>query len=64
MVGHYIHAAVLGPTFIKGRGADAQLTTNVWNTDASLNAFDRIQNLAITELRSSFYSILEQYSEL
>ena len=39
-----IHAAVLGPPFVKGRGADAQLTTNVWKADARLNAFDRVQN--------------------
>jgi hypothetical protein len=29
---------------VKGRGADAQLTTNVWKADARLNAFDRVQN--------------------
>ena len=45
-----IHAAVLGPPFVKGRSTYALLATNVWNADASLNAFDRIQNLAITEL--------------
>ena len=46
----YIHAAVLGPPFVKGRGADAQFTTNVWNADACLDALDSVQNLAITEL--------------
>jgi hypothetical protein len=47
-----IHAAELSPPFVKGRAADAQLTTNVWNADASLNALDRVHNLAVTEFRS------------
>ncbi len=44
----YIQAAVLGPPFVKGSGADAQLAANVWNADASLNTLDSVQNLAIT----------------
>ena len=36
----HIHTAVLGPLFVKRRRADAQLTTHIWNADASLNAFD------------------------
>ena len=45
----HIHAAVLSPPFLKRRRADAQLTTHIWNADASLNAFDRIHDLAIAE---------------
>ncbi len=45
----HIHAAVLGPSFVKRRRADAQLTTYIWNADASLNAFDRIHDLAVAE---------------
>ncbi len=46
----YINATVLGPLFVKGRGVDAQLATNVWSADASPNAFDGVHDLAITEL--------------
>jgi hypothetical protein len=45
----HIHASVLSPPFVKRRPVDAQLTTHNWNADASLNAFDRIHDLAIAE---------------
>ena len=36
----YIHAAVLGPPFVKRRRADTQLAANIWDTYASFNPFD------------------------
>ena len=45
----HIHAALLGPPFVKRRRADTQLTAYIWNPDARLNAFDRIHDLAIAE---------------
>ena len=45
----YIHAAVLSPPFVKRRRAEAQLTANIWNADARLNAFDGVHDLAIAE---------------
>jgi hypothetical protein len=44
-----MHTTVIGTPFIKRRHPDAQLTANIWNSDASLNAFDRIHDLAIAE---------------
>ncbi len=44
-----IHAAVFGSPFVKDCRADAQLGAYVWNADTSLNAFERVQNLADTE---------------
>ena len=43
----HIHAAVLGPPFVKRRRADAQLTTHIGNADARLNAFNRVHDLTI-----------------
>ena len=45
----HVHTAALGSPFVKRRRADAQLTADIWNTDASLNAFDRVHDLAVTE---------------
>ena len=36
----HIHAAVLGPPFVKRRRADTQLAANIWDTYASFNPFD------------------------
>ncbi len=40
----------LGRHFLKGRGTDAQLATNIWNAYANFNAFDGVQDLAVTDL--------------
>jgi hypothetical protein len=45
-----IHAAVLGPPFVKGRGVDTKFTMNIRIADASLNALDHSHYLTITEL--------------
>jgi hypothetical protein len=45
----YVHAAVLGPPFVKGRRADAQLAANVGGRKLGLNTFDRIHDLAVSE---------------
>ncbi len=47
-----IHAAVFSPLFVKHRCADAKLAANIWNAQASLNASDRVHDLAITEFIS------------
>ena len=48
----HIHITVLGSPFEKRRRADAQLTTNIWNTENSLNGLDLVHDLAVTEFRS------------
>jgi hypothetical protein len=49
--GHHghVHAATLGTPFVKRCRADAQLSANIWNANASLKAFDRIHDQAIPE---------------
>ena len=49
-----MHAAVFGSPFAKRHRADAQLTANIWNTDASLHAFERVHELTVTEFQSLY----------
>ncbi len=45
-----IHTTILGPPFVEGGRTDADLTTQLGNRQASLNALERINDLTVGKL--------------